>query len=45
MCWICESWIEVNINVDLNILNIPYDKPTNPLQAIDVFIHFDFDDY
>ena len=45
MCWICESWIEVNLSVDLNALNIPYEKPSNPQQAIQVFVHFDFDDY
>ncbi len=45
MCWICESWIEANINIDLNNLMTPYDKPEKPNDPLKVYVHFDFDDY
>jgi hypothetical protein len=44
-CWICESWVETTINLDLNSLRIPYTIPANPNEPIAVYVHFDFDDY
>lgn len=43
-CWICESWIETNISVDLNALNVEYEVPADS-EAIKVYVHFDFDDF
>jgi hypothetical protein len=28
-CWICESWIETNISVDLNAINVEYELPAD----------------
>lgn len=44
-CWICESWIETNISVDLNALNVEYEVPEDINQQIKVYVHFDFDDF
>jgi len=45
MCWICESWIDTTISVDLNALGITYEVPSSTDSAIEVYIHFDFDDF
>ena len=44
-CWICESWIETNISVDLNVLNLEFQPPEDPKAPIKVYVHFDFDDF
>ena len=45
MCWICESWIEANISIDLNLCEVLFDKPDNAEEPLKVYVHFDFDDY
>lgn len=44
-CWVCEAWIETIISVDLNALGVPYEAPKDPNQLINVYIHFDFDNF
>ena len=45
ICWICESWLETILSVNLNALGIEYEVPEHPEVPIEVFVHFDFDDF
>jgi hypothetical protein len=29
MCWVCESWIETTLSVDLKLLGVAFEEPTD----------------
>ena len=45
-CWVCESWVESNFNVDLRkVPGIDFEPPQDPKEPIKVYLHCDFDDF